>query len=93
MSGLLNIWCAGSFSVGVSRLFWCLRLKWFLIPSAFSKSRRFGCIVILPLFCNSCIWLYNISISFFFYYVKVVFSREVAVGAYVEKIPVMFRRV
>ena len=37
MSGLLNSWFAASFSVGVNSLFWCLRLKGFLIHSAYSK--------------------------------------------------------
>ena len=62
MFGLLNSWFAASFRVGVSSLCWCLRLKWFLIPSAFSQSRTFWWIVILPLFCRPCIWLYIIYI-------------------------------
>ena len=66
MSRLLNSGFAASFSVGVSSLFWCLRLKRFLFPSAFRKTRRFVGIAILPLFCRSCTYnIYNISISVF----------------------------
>ena len=66
MSGLLNSWFSVSFSVGISSLFWCLRLKRFLIPPAFGKSRKFGCIVILLIFCSSCSRLQNISILILF---------------------------
>ena len=75
MSVLLNCWLAASFSVGVSCFFWCLRLKRFSVPSTFCKSRSFGWIVILPLFCRSCIWLCNISISFFFLILRSHFLR------------------